>query len=143
TVVATTMIRARARADFEAVIVAHTKRASAAFAEARELGTQRDAARSRAFALFDAHRWPEAEEVWAQAEALRGKEAARYRAASTDLENALSLDPSRASLRAARAELLFARLQRAERDRDANLVDELAGRLAAHDAEGRYRTTLA
>jgi serine/threonine protein kinase/formylglycine-generating enzyme required for sulfatase activity len=140
--IVTLRIRARARADLEAIIAEHTDRARLAFAEAKTLGDQLDRARSRAFELYDAHRWPEAETVWSQTEALRASEAARYRAASTSLENALSIAPTRGSLRTSLAELLFSRLQRAERDRDSSLVDELAGRLAAHDIDGRFRTTL-
>ncbi len=127
------VIRARARAQLEEVIAEHVGRANTAFAEARALGNQRDAARARAFALFDGGRWPAAEEAWADAQALRTEEAAKFRVASRDLEAALSLDPSRASSRAKFAELLRARLLRAERDRDAAAIEELAGRLAAYD----------
>lgn len=136
------LIRSRARAQLESVIAEHVHTSNAAFTEARELGSRRDAARDRAFGLFDRGHWPEAEAAWADAQALREGEASKFRAASRDLENALSLDPTRATSRAMIAELLAARLQRAERDRDANAIDELSGRLVAYDDEGAYRTTL-
>ena len=137
------VVRSRARAQLESVIAEHVRTSNAAFAAARELGGRRDAARDRAFALFDQGHWPEAEAAWADAQALREGEAAKFRAASRDLENALSLDPTRATSRALLAELLAARLQRAERDRDANAIDELSGRIAAYDDDGAHRTTLA
>ncbi len=141
--VSVVVIRGRAREQLESVIAEHVRTSTTAFTEARELGSRRDAARDRAFGLFDRGRWPEAEVAWADAQALREGEASRFRAASRDLENALSLDPTRATSRALLAELLATRLHRAELDRDANAIDELSGRLVAYDDEGRYRTTLA
>ncbi|HEY5938979.1 MAG TPA: SUMF1/EgtB/PvdO family nonheme iron enzyme, partial [Kofleriaceae bacterium] len=135
-------IRARARREVEAVIGEHTGRARAAFDDAHRIGQERDLLRARAFGLFDAHRWNEGEEVWTQAEALARREASQYRAASNNFEIALSVDASRESSRRSLADLLFSRLLRAERDHDQNLVDELAGRLAAHD-DGRYQAQLA
>ncbi|MEO8698493.1 MAG: SUMF1/EgtB/PvdO family nonheme iron enzyme [Kofleriaceae bacterium] len=140
-VVVTLAIRARARHELEQVIADQNGMATAALAEARQLATERDAARARAFGLFDTHRWDAAEAVWTQVEALGVREASRYRSASSYIESALSIDPSRASLRVQLADLLFERLQRAERDRDGNLADELAGLLAAYD-DGRYHSSL-
>src|SRR5262249_22918695 len=81
------------------------------------------------------------EEKWTEVEALAGHEATQYRNASAHFESALSLDPARASLRGQFADLTFARLLRAETDHRGDLVDELAGRLAAYD-DGRYRAAL-
>ncbi len=142
-IVGIVVIRSRAREQLESVIAEHVRTSNAAFTEARELGSRRDAARDRAFGLFDRGRWTEAEAAWADAQALREGEASKFRAASRDLENALSLDPTRATSRALLVELLAARLHRAELDRDANAIDELSGRLVAYDDEGMYRTTLA
>ena len=135
-------IRARARRDLEAVIADQVGAATAAFDEARQLAHQRDAARARAFGLFDAHHWREGEDLWTEVEALAAREASQYRAASEHFESALSIDPARASLRAQFADLTFERLLRAERDHHADLADELTGRLRAYD-DGRHRAELA
>ncbi|HEX7836523.1 MAG TPA: hypothetical protein VF469_03620, partial [Kofleriaceae bacterium] len=132
-------VRARARRELEAVIAGQVREADAAYHDAAQLARQRDAARVRAFGLFDARRWSEGEEVWNEVEALADREASQYRAASAHLESAMSLDPARDSLRAQFADLTFERLLRAERDRNRDLADELAGRLSAYDDDGRHR----
>src|SRR5262249_4145850 len=109
--------------------------------DARSLGTERDAASARAFELLDAHRWRESEELWTQVEALAAREAGQLSAASAHFESALSLDPARPSLRAQFADLTFARLLRAERDHQGELLADLAGRLVAYD-DGRHRAAL-
>jgi serine/threonine protein kinase/formylglycine-generating enzyme required for sulfatase activity len=134
-------IHANARGELESVIANEMRTATTLFDEARQISARRDAVRSRAFALFDAHRWNEGEDVWTEVEALTSSEASLYRAASTHLESALSLDPTRASLREQFADLLFARLLRAERDRNRDLAEELSGRMLAYD-EGRHQSEL-
>jgi len=134
-------IRTRARRDLEAVIAAQVRAASSAQRDARQLAQQRDAARARAFGLFDARRWLEGEDVWTEVEALTAREASQYRAASGHFESALSLDPTRPALRAQFADLTFERRLRADRDRQADLAEELAGRLAAYD-DGRHQAAL-
>jgi eukaryotic-like serine/threonine-protein kinase len=124
-------IRARARRELQAVVANQVLAGAVAFDEARRLGGERDAARARAFQLFDAHRWVEGEDAWTTVEALAANEAGQYRAASSYFESALSLDPSRAALRAQFADLTFQRLLRAERDHHGDLADELKGRLVA------------
>jgi eukaryotic-like serine/threonine-protein kinase len=135
-------VRARARRELESVIAGQVHAATAAFDDARQLARQRDAARTRAFGLFDSRRWSEGEAMWNQVEAIATQEASAYRTASSHFESALSLDPARRSLRAQFADLTFERLLRAERDRRGDLADELMGRLAAYD-DGRYRAALA
>jgi formylglycine-generating enzyme required for sulfatase activity len=135
-------IRARARRELEAVVANQMRAAAAAFDDAHRLGIERDAARARAFRLFDVHRWVEGEDAWTEVEALAANEAGRYRAASGYFESALSIDTSHASLRAQFAEFTFQRLLRAESDHHRDLADELAGRLVAYD-DGRYRAALA
>jgi eukaryotic-like serine/threonine-protein kinase len=134
-------IRARARRELESVIANQVFAATSAFDNARQVAAQRDAARAKAFNLFDAHRWPEGQDAWTEVEALAAQENAQYRAASSYFESALSLDPARASLRAQFADLTFERLLRAERDHHSDLADELTGRLVAYD-DGRYRAAL-
>ena len=134
-------IRARARRELESVVVEQVRAATSAFDAARHLAQQRDAARARAFGLYDAQRWTEGEDAWTEVEALAAREASQYRGASAHLENALSLDPSRASLRSQLADVMFERLLRAESDRDRDLADELTERLSAYD-DGRHRAAL-
>ena len=133
--------RERARRELERVISGQLAEATSAAERARDLGRRRDAARTRAFGLFDAHRWPEGEDAWTGAEALDASEGREYRTASSHLESALAVDPTRASVRAAFADLLYERLVRARRDRATDLADELAGRLAAYD-DGRRQAAL-
>lgn len=135
------VLRARAHRHLEQVIAGQLAQATEATAEARAFAHQRDEARTRAFGLFDAHRWPAGEDAWSEVERLGAEEAAQYRAASRGLEGALALDPTRTGLRARLADLLFERLQRAYRDRADDLADELAGRLAAYD-DGHRRAQL-
>ena len=106
------------------------------------LAGQRDAARSRAFGLFDSQRWTEGEALWKEVQALSAQEASEYRTASSHFESALSLDPARRSLREQFADLTFERLLRTERDHRGDLADELRDRLAAYD-DGRHRAALA
>jgi len=134
-------VRARARRELESAIARHVHDATKALDEAQDFAGQRDAARTQAFARFDAHRWTEGEDVWSKVEALAAKEASAFRLASNHLESALSLDP-RSSVRERFAELTFQRLLRAERDHNADLVEELEGRLAPYDDDGHYRTRL-
>jgi serine/threonine protein kinase/formylglycine-generating enzyme required for sulfatase activity len=134
-------IRARARHELELVIAEQMRSATQAFDEAQRLAKQRDEARAQAFGLFDTQRWMEGEDMWTAVEALARQEASQYRAASGHFESALSLDPTRASLRAQFADLTFERLLRAERDRSTDLAEELAGRLVAYD-DGRHRAEL-
>jgi serine/threonine protein kinase/formylglycine-generating enzyme required for sulfatase activity len=134
-------IRARARHELESVIDSQVRAATAAFAEAQRLAHERDAARTRAFGLFESQRWIEGEAAWAEVEALGAREAMRYRVAAGGLESAVALDPTRTSLRDQLADLVFERLLRAERDHQPDLVDELAGRLIAF-RDPRHRAAL-
>jgi len=72
---------------------------------------------------------------------MASREELQYRSASSHLESALLLDPTRAGLRDCFADLTFERLQRAERDRHRDLADELAARLVAYD-DGRHQAEL-
>jgi formylglycine-generating enzyme required for sulfatase activity len=140
-IVTVLLVRVRSRHHVEQVIAAQLRDADRALIEARKLARAHDAARTRAFGLFDAHNWAAGEDAWSEAENVGAREAAQYRAASRSFESALALDPARASLRERHADLLFERLLRAQGDRSADLADELAGRLAAYD-NGRRRAAL-
>ncbi|HEY5922369.1 MAG TPA: SUMF1/EgtB/PvdO family nonheme iron enzyme [Kofleriaceae bacterium] len=136
------VLRARARRQVEAVIGEQLGATTKSITAARELARDRDAARTRAFALFNARQWGDGEDAWTEAEQLGLQEAAQYRAASRGFESALALDPARTTLREQHADLLFERLLRARRDRSADLAEELEGRLAAYD-DGHRRAALA
>lgn len=134
-------IGARARRELEAVVADQVGTATAAREVARQIAAQHDAAATRAFALFDAGRWSDGEDAWTEVEALAARAERQYRAASGNLESALRLDPARAELRRGFADLTLERLLRAERDRQPDLADELAVRLAAYD-DGHRRAAL-
>jgi serine/threonine protein kinase/formylglycine-generating enzyme required for sulfatase activity len=134
-------IRARARRELEAVVADQVRTATAARDVARQLAAQRDASVTGALALFDANRWTGGEIAWTGVTALAAREERQYLVASGNLETALRLDPARGDLRSVFADLTFERLLRAERDRHADLVDELAVRLAAYD-DGHRRAAL-
>jgi formylglycine-generating enzyme required for sulfatase activity len=135
-------LRARARHELGPVIADQLRAAAAAHDAARQIGQQRDAARARAFELFDTRRWSEGEGLWSEVESLASQEERHYRLASSHLESALLLDPARAGLRDRFADLTLERLLRAERDRHRDLADELAARLATYDG-GRHEAKLA
>jgi hypothetical protein len=121
------VIRAEAGRELDAVVGEQLRAATSAREAARQLVQQRDEARARAFGLFGARRWSDGEDVWSAMEALAAEEERQYRLASGHLESALRLDPGLDGLRDRFADLTFERLLRAERDRDRDLADELAG----------------
>jgi eukaryotic-like serine/threonine-protein kinase len=132
-------LRARARRELEAVVSDQTRAALAAETEARKIAVQRDVARKHAFELFDTRHWADGETAWAEVEAMASREERQYRTAAGHLDSALLLDPSRPGLRSWAADLSFERLVRAERDRRADLIDELAARLATYRDSRRRR----
>jgi serine/threonine protein kinase/formylglycine-generating enzyme required for sulfatase activity len=134
-------IRAKARHELEELVAEQLRQADDSHTAARDLARQRDDVRRQAFGLFDARRWDQGEEVWSRAEQLAAAEERQFRGASSHLESALLLDPTRGGLRDAFADLTLERLLRAERDRREDLAAELAGRLAAYD-DGRYQERL-
>ncbi len=131
------VLRARARRHLQEVIAGQLAEANAASDAARKLAKDGDVARRSAYQLFHAHDWAKGEDVWNEVERLGKEEAAKYRTASIGFEAALALDPTRTDLRDKHADLLFERLVRAQRNRSADLADELAGRLAAYDNDHR------
>jgi len=134
-------VRARARHELDGLIADQTLAATTAQATARQIAQQRDVARGRALALFDARRWPAGEEAWSEVEAMAVREERAYRSAAAHLESVRLLDPARADLRRWLADLTLERLVRAERDRRSDLADELGARLLAYD-DGRHHAEL-
>ncbi len=94
---------------------------------------------ARAFALFDAVRWTEGEQVWSQALALRDAADRAYRSASGDAEIALARDPTRAAVRDLIGDILLDRALLAEHVHDLRERAGLAERLALYDDDGSRR----
>jgi formylglycine-generating enzyme required for sulfatase activity len=135
------VVRARTRLALDVMITDQARAANIAHGTARQVALQRDISRSRALALFDAHRWPEGEDGWTQVEAMTQREEREYRTAAGHLESILLIDPTREGVRNWMADLTFERLGRAERDRRRELADELASRLSTYN-DGRYHAQL-
>src|SRR5262249_25136463 len=109
-VIGLTIRTRRAYSELASTVAKQVRAAAAALADARRLGQQRVARDVRAVGLFGSHRWSKGEEVWAESEALAAQEAIQYRVATARIESALSLDPTRGSLRTLFADLTFQRL---------------------------------
>jgi serine/threonine protein kinase/formylglycine-generating enzyme required for sulfatase activity len=134
-------IRAKARRELESMVADQTRAAIAAQLTARQTAIQLDEARKHALGLFDAHRWNEGDEAWAEVEAMALREEREYRTAFSHLETVLIVDPQRAGLRGWAADLMFERLVRAEHNRRRDLFDEFESRVLAYD-DGRYKIEL-
>jgi serine/threonine protein kinase/formylglycine-generating enzyme required for sulfatase activity len=134
-------IRAKARREVESMVADQTRAATEAQRTALQTGIELDEARKRALALFDEHRWNDGEQAWTGVEEMALREEREYRAAFSHLETVLLVDPQRAGLRGWAADLMFARLVRAEHNRRRDLVDEFASRVLAYD-DGRYKIEL-
>jgi eukaryotic-like serine/threonine-protein kinase len=116
--------------------------ADAAAREGLELDARVEAARTRAFELFDADDEDGGEASWRDALALGRREAERFGAAAEALGLALARDPRSSRTRAAAAELTYRWLLAAERDGEGDLVRELRDRLAALDGGHTWGTLL-
>lgn len=91
--------------------------------------------RRSAFEYFDADQPAQGEEFWSQALSAAKKVDALYLHASSSLESAIFLDPTRRDTRALLAEVLFRRALLAERNHTAP-VEELRQRLRLYDDNG-------
>jgi serine/threonine protein kinase/formylglycine-generating enzyme required for sulfatase activity len=134
-------IHARARGELDALVADQVGAAAEAQHKARAIAAERDTARTRALALFDAYRWAEGEDAWPAVEALGVREDRQYRTAAAHLETSLQLDPTRSGARSRLTELTFERMVRAEYDHHYDLVEELGSRLIAANPT-RYRAQL-
>lgn len=101
------------------------------------------ALRSAAFAAFDAGERETGEARWSEARARAHDVEKSYAAATQALEVALSLDPTRADVRAAFARTLYARALAAEADHRTDAHEELVQRLALYDDDRSLRAQLA
>jgi eukaryotic-like serine/threonine-protein kinase len=98
--------------------------------------------RREAFARFDAFQRDEGEAVWARAVALTAEAETWYGRAGQSLESALLLDAGDARVQGLFGDLLYARVQLAEREHRLERRDELLLRLALYDADGSRRRNL-
>jgi len=92
--------------------------------------------RNLAFAAFDHRQQAEGETRWAEALAQSERVGARYAAANDLLERAFTVDPERADVRDALAQVLLAQALRAERDGQKEVEALLSQRLHRVDRPG-------
>lgn len=129
-------LRIQTAAALDARVAAGMEDARAFSADAARGDAEVEALRRDAFAAFDGQRREEGERLWERALA-RAAEVDRLQArAGQQLEAALALDPARDDVRAALADLLYARALGAERDGRAAVRDELLQRLSTYDERG-------
>jgi formylglycine-generating enzyme required for sulfatase activity len=129
-------MRLKARLDLDAQVAAELARATGAAAEARRRGAEWEKARREAFRLFDTRQREQAERAWSRTLDLSAAADRAYASAMGAFEQTLALDPRRTAVRAAFADLLFERAQRAEGDHRTTERDELAQRLRLTDPDG-------
>ncbi len=123
-------LRARAERQVDDSVAAQLSKARTQIESARAVTTRIDAGRARAFELFDAERWDEAEALWrTDVDGRTADEARAYRDATSLLRTALAIDPARESVRAAIADLFFERFLIAERRHDVENATQYAEEL--------------
>ncbi|MCA9715622.1 MAG: formylglycine-generating enzyme family protein, partial [Myxococcales bacterium] len=93
-----------------------------------------------AFEQYDSAKIEEGEASWSRALELAAKADKHFREATSSLENAMSLDPSRADVRALLADGLMDRSYLAERVFNRERVEELIERLGVYDDSGERLT---
>ncbi|MCK6591889.1 MAG: formylglycine-generating enzyme family protein, partial [Polyangiaceae bacterium] len=120
-------------------VAGYLKDATAEIARAREKNKEVEALRATAFGHFDGSRRDEAEEAWARVLVESSATSHAYARAAQALESALGLDGTRKDIRRTLGDILFERVLLAERDHQANQLDELRQRLSVYD-EGGERT---
>jgi serine/threonine protein kinase/formylglycine-generating enzyme required for sulfatase activity len=135
-------VELRARSRVTSLVAGHEAEARGALGEARQASAAADAARSRAFARFDARAGAEGERLWDESRALAARAERGFARASQSLETALQLDSHHRGVRALLADLLHQRALLADRERRAGQRDELLQRLALYDEGGARRRDL-
>ena len=110
--------------------------ASGFLASAHEKSQQAAAARTTAFAAFDAFDHVRGEADWAKALALAADAEREHGRASRTLEAAMAQDPGRSDVRALLGDALLERALEADRARKPEQLDELVERLALYDEDG-------
>ena len=145
--IAALLVGARLRADAEiaAAVTRKLDAASAPLAQAEHRDRESQRLRSDALLLFDQGNglvadgprettWQRAEDAWARVLAESAAAASGYAEASSAIDAALVLDPSRSDVRTSLAHIITARLALAERLHQRELASELGERLSAlHD----------
>lgn len=117
--------------------------AEEALARGRAWGARAEVLRDRAFTLYDAARFDEANPLWAEALALGREERRVYEDATRVLDAALPRNGGPPRLRLRLAELLHQRILLSERERQPRTREVLLPWLAAVDETGEYRRQLA
>jgi formylglycine-generating enzyme required for sulfatase activity len=130
-------VRMWARLDLERRVDAHVDEARAALGEARARAQNVEALRAQAFARHDGRDRAGGDATWERARVASLDVDEAYGRAARALEDALELDPAGAPPRALRCELIYERALLAERDHQADRMNDLVERLAGCDAERR------
>ncbi|MFO0761250.1 MAG: SUMF1/EgtB/PvdO family nonheme iron enzyme [Byssovorax sp.] len=115
-------------------------RAELAQADARAV--EEDRLAKEAYALFDAPKKDEAEQLWDKVLPARAEAARRYGEATRVLESALDHDAERDDVRAELGRALHARILYAERTGAKDVMSELCARLPFYDRSGALRRAL-
>ena len=130
------------RRQSRAFVAARLAEADSSRRDARALDVQVEAARADAFARCDAGDSAKGESRWRDAIALARREANSLAEASASVGLALARSPLNPLARARAADLAYAWLLAAERDRDADVSRELLARLSQLDDDGSRRVQL-
>ena len=136
-------VRWRERRQTHAFVAAQLAEADINRREWVALGDQVEAARARAFALYDAHDAAGGEARWRDALTLATRESAAFATAIAPLGLALARDPLDPETRMRAADLAYHWLLSAERNRQFDVARDLQTRLAQFDVDGSRRAQLA
>jgi len=129
-------VRLQAEAELQARVDARLGEAEAGLARAEASLEELLAARASAFEQYDAGADEPARTAWRAAKAAARAADLELGSAGRELERALTLDPSRADVRARLGDALLARAELAAQQRDEPRVLELVERLSLYDEGG-------
>ncbi len=127
------------RRAVDAQVAAHTRLAADALRTAQAAHADVDRLRAEAFAAFDAKDQPRGEVVWQSARARTVDTERAYATTSHELEGALTLDGTRADVRALLADVLLDRALLDDELNRSDARDESVARLALYDGDGSRR----
>ncbi|WP_434388629.1 nSTAND1 domain-containing NTPase [Melittangium boletus] len=131
-------VRVNAWHTLERQVTARLEEARVQGAQARQRGEALERSRTETLALFDAGRFAEANPRWSQTLRLQREADLALGQVGDTLERALMLDPTRAEVREAFAQVLAERAELAERAFRTEDRDELLQRLRLHDTQGTW-----